>query len=743
MTTPVTIADRHRAPWPREILGGATGSVVMLAVVMTLGMLSCAPLGRAAVTLGVTASFVTATVGGVLVALLARSPMPAAGPSSATALIFASLVAQLARDPQVVSGGSAGVATVLVTMSVTVVLMGVLQLAMAGAGFGRLAQFVPQPVLAGFMNGVAVLIVISQIPTLLGLTDIAQLANLDADRSALQPATLVIGLLTAACTWLVAWRWPRSKSQLIGLAFGLTLYATLRWQQPGLALGTLVGPLPETLPRPDLPLRLLAPGQIDFIWHHAVAVTITAVVLALIGSLETALNSLAVDQTLQEQHDPSRELIALGWANIAIGVFGGLPAVSLRARAMATLLAGGIGRRAALAGAICFGLMYALLGPALALLPTTVLAGIMLTVAVGLADNWTRQLVRQWRSGERSSDAWQSLAIVALVCGITIWKGFAIGVAAGVGVALLVFVRSMNRSLLRSRHTAVAEPSRRVYPEPQEQVLQSARARILVLELEGALFFGSADRLAREADRLGDGVRFLVLDLQGVSTIDETGAMLLQQLSVRLRQRGVALLLAGVTAEHMHGRRLRAFGCFRESPRDDWFADIDRAVEFAEQQLLREAGLALVDTSVPIGSCSLFRGLKPSQLATVEAQLQYRCLDPGDTLFREGDPADGLYVLTRGSISVIAGQGPEHARQRFVSFSAGLILGETAMLDGGGRSASATADSEVEVHLLTQNGINAIAAKDPDLAAQLYRNIAIHLSERLRRATSLRRSAPA
>ena len=90
-----------RAPWPREIVAGAVASVATLAVVLTLGLLSFAPLGAAISSLGVTAAFVSATLGGVVYALLGRSAMPVGGPSSATALIVAALALQLARDPAI------------------------------------------------------------------------------------------------------------------------------------------------------------------------------------------------------------------------------------------------------------------------------------------------------------------------------------------------------------------------------------------------------------------------------------------------------------------------------------------------------------------------------------------------------------------------------------------------------------------------------------------------------------------
>ena len=99
-------------------------------------------------------------------------------------------------------------------------------------------------------------------------------------------------------------------------------------------------------------------------------------------------------------------------------------------------------------------------------------------------------------------------------------------------------------------------------------------------------------------------------------------------------------------------------------------------------------------------------------------------------LFKQGDAGGGVYVLTRGSISIVSSSG-----QRFMSFSAGTMLGELAMLDGRGRSANAVADQDAEVFLLSTEGLSSLAATDPALCSQLYRNMALHLAERLRVAS--------
>jgi anti-anti-sigma regulatory factor len=262
----------------------------------------------------------------------------------------------------------------------------------------------------------------------------------------------------------------------------------------------------------------------------------------------------------------------------------------------------------------------------------------------------------------------------------------------------------MNRSLIRARFSALERPSRRIYGPAQARLLQAECQRVVLIELEGALFFGSAERLITEAAALAPDCRCLVLDLSQVSMIDASGAMLLQQLSNQLERRAVSLLLAGVSADNERGKRLRTYGCFRAGlpggGRADWWPDADRAIEAAEQMLLTEAGLDASQTVVPLADTSLMRRLSADQLKRVQERMQVCHLRAGEILFRQGDPGDRLYVLTQGSISIIGGKGP--VRQRFVSFSPGIMIGEMSMLDGAGRSADAIADTDAVVWSLTR-----------------------------------------
>jgi CRP-like cAMP-binding protein len=159
-------------------------------------------------------------------------------------------------------------------------------------------------------------------------------------------------------------------------------------------------------------------------------------------------------------------------------------------------------------------------------------------------------------------------------------------------------------------------------------------------------------------------------------------------------------------------------------------------VELAELRLLAQAGFEPLRETVPLEQVSLMAGLDAAQRRRLAACLQPRRLAPGERLFHQGDPGDRLYVITAGSVNVFSVPAPGSAalRQRLVSLSPGMMLGETAMLDGGGRSGEAVADGETEVHALDGATLQQLRAEDPLLYAQVYRNIALHLSQRLRAA---------
>lgn len=735
----ITIDGTTSPAWQREALAGCTGALALLPVVLMIGLLVFAPLGAGTLPAGMLAAFVTASLGGLVHAAVSGTRLPSSGPTLATALTLTTLVAQLAADPRLAHAGGAGVPHIVALCGLAVLLSGALQVLLALLGLARLVRVVPQPVLAGFMNSVALLILLAQVPLLLDLP-LGTRATFDS-LGAAHPAALALGLGTAGTIWLIARRWPRLPAALLGLAAGTAVHV-LGVRLGGMSsLGATIGPLPMAWPWPPAPAPLLGPAGLDLLAAHAVPVAATALALAALGALESALHVRAVDQLLNTRHDPDRELIALGCGNMACGLLGGVPLVASRIRAVSTLRAGGHGRAAMLAGMVALGLLYVLGRPVLAILPLPVLAGVMLTVAVALADRWTGHLLLRWWGGDHSRDLALGLGVVALVVGTTLWKGMVAGIGLGVLLSLVTFAARMNRSLVHDRYAASARPSRRIYPAPVEARLRPLRVAIVVFEIEGALFFGSGDRLLDEADTLDASCRCLVLDLRRVSAIDESGAVALVSLAARAGQRGIRVELAGLADGSTPALALRSFA----SALPHW-PDADRAIEAAERRQLARAGgeddvVAMAE--VPLAESSLLAGLDGAQAAVVIGHLQPRQLEAGETLFAEGDPGDRLYVVARGSVSILSTPDRQGRTQRYLSVSPGMVIGETAMFDGGGRTAGAVADAATVVYALTLAGLDEIGRTHPDVAIRLHRNLALHLSQRLRSAAGAWRASTA
>lgn len=164
--------------------------------------------------------------------------------------------------------------------------------------------------------------------------------------------------------------------------------------------------------------------------------------------------------------------------------------------------------------------------------------------------------------------------------------------------------------------------------------------------------FGTADRLGSEVRRAASGATYLILDLKRVTMIDASGALMLERLQHRLRETGTRLLLAHISNAGPLGRALHAAGVFAQKHHEDWFADADHALEWAEQQLLLEARVEDVRREIRISEFALMVQLSQAQLAAMKPCLDRRLFPARATLFREGDPVDRVYLLARGAISI-------------------------------------------------------------------------------------------
>ncbi len=286
--------------------------------------------------------------------------------------------------------------------------------------------------------------------------------------------------------------------------------------------------------------------------------------------------------------------------------------------------------------------------------------------------------------------------------------------------------RSAEAAVVRRSYRGDAIRSKRRRGSAEEEILNRRGGAICVFELQGSLFFGTVERVLRRISETIDGFRYLILDLKRVLEIDECAAALLEQMRRALEQRQKRLLCA-----HWQEDRAGPLGALAA----DAFPDLDAALEWCEEQLLREApARAPSAAAVALAQMDIFQGFEPRDIAAIETILEEKRYAAGETIIREGARADRVYLLAAGRVSIYLSLKRGGRRQRLSTISPGVAFGELALLDGGKRSADAVADESSLCYVLPIDKLQALARCQPNIENKLIRNIGRELSARLRRA---------
>jgi glutaminase len=293
--------------------------------------------------------------------------------------------------------------------------------------------------------------------------------------------------------------------------------------------------------------------------------------------------------------------------------------------------------------------------------------------------------------------------------------------------------------VVRRSYRGTTVRSKRRRGGAQESVLNQKGSTICVYELQGSLFFSTIEQVLRQVATDLDSFSFLILDLKRVLQIDECARTLLDQMREQLRKQDKTLLLTHLP-EHcadLFGDKAGSIG-----HGESLFVDIDSALEWCEDRLLHEEQPELLREcrQVVLSEMDILGGFDPGQIALIESVLKEVRYSPGETIIREGEIADSLYLLAAGRVSICLSINKGAQRQRLSTITPGLAFGELALLDRGTRSADVIADEPTLCYVLPIAQLRTLANRHPEIQSKLILNIGRELSARLRRADAEIRS---
>lgn len=295
--------------------------------------------------------------------------------------------------------------------------------------------------------------------------------------------------------------------------------------------------------------------------------------------------------------------------------------------------------------------------------------------------------------------------------------------------------RNQVRSVVRRVFRGDAVSSKRVRSGADRAILSVAGGSIAAIEVQGALYFGSADVLARQVMALAADARFLILDLRRIHGADDAAISLIRSTLRSVVEAGLKVAVSGLKTEGA-GARLAALVAGDASLSRVVVHDhLDKALQSFEDTVLAEHPDRRHLTRFALADLDLLRTLSPEDLRALEPAVRTFGFEPGQVIVREGDPGTLLFVLAKGTASVTI-RLPDGSRRRVNSIGPGQCFGEMALLDGGPRSADVTADDAVLCYAFSVEQIRDIAKERPAILTTILGNLIKVLSERLRLATN-------
>ena len=491
-----------------DIFGGITAAVVALPLALAFGVQSG---------MGAIAGLYGAIALGILAAIFGGTKTQISGPTGPMAVVAAAVIA---GEIAIYGSLDAAIGTIVATF----VLAGVFQVLMGVLGIGQYVRYMPYPVISGFMSGIGLIIIFLQIFPFFGMDSPAKIIDVFASFGTIADGMNMQAVALASGTIAVIYLFPKVTkkvpSTLVALVLFTLVAVLLKLDVP------IIGDIPKGLPEVHLNTLL----TMD--WHHPMVMVIPALTLAALGAIDSLLTSVVADNKTKTKHNSNRELIGQGIGNMGAGLIGGLPGAGATMRTVVNIDAGGRTRLSGVVHGLILLLVLLGAGAYAKLIPLPVLAGILITVGLGIID---------YKGLKHMTDVPRSEAVIMLiVLVLTVFVDLLQAVAVGMVLASILFMKKMGD---------VAEE--RAQTRPMDESLGGllengdAECQVYVQSFDGPIFFGFTSYFSQIISEL-PSVKMVVFRMENVPYIDQSGMYAIEDAVLELEKRGVEVFMTGI-----------------------------------------------------------------------------------------------------------------------------------------------------------------------------------------------------
>lgn len=495
-----------------DLFGGITAGIVALPLALAFGVQSG---------LGAIAGLYGAIALGVVAAALGGTPSQISGPTGPMTVVSSLVVITAVNNAGSLEAAYGTIIGIFVLAGVFLLGFGLMKL-------GVYIKYIPYPVVSGFMSGIGVIIIILQVFPFMGQVSPKTIIGVFQKLPEGLAQINIEAVLVASATIAIIYIFPRiSKAVPSPLVALLLISGLANWANLDVPI---IGDIPSGLPE----LRI---GEIHFSAMSLGLIVKLALTLALLGAIDSLLTSVIADNITKTKHNSNQELVGQGLGNMLAGAIGGLPGAGATMRTLVNVNSGG---KTGLSGIVHGLLLLAILlglGPYASLIPLSVLAGILITVGVGIIDYKGFRHLKQ----VPRADA----VVMILVLSLTVFVDLIQAVAAGMILASILFMKQMSDQVTKGVEILPLRNFIREVVWDDENIPERIASKIYVKHFDGPIFFGFAPAFLEISEKLPD-IRVVIFRMKRVPHIDQTGLYAMEEVIRNLESRKIAVVFSGM-----------------------------------------------------------------------------------------------------------------------------------------------------------------------------------------------------
>jgi SulP family sulfate permease len=712
-----------------DFWGGLAAMLVAVPSAIAFGVTIYSTLGPVYAAQGALAGILGATALGLIAPVCGGTKRLITAPCAPAAAVLAAFALDYVQNGGVLAGA-------VLLLSLLGLAAGIIQIFFGAVRLGRLIVYMPYPVVSGYLSGVGLYIIAGQVPRFLGVSKEVHFWESLAEFRVWQWQGIVVGVATIAAMLLAPRLTKRVPAAIIGLLAGVAAYFALGLADPtlftltgnALVVGSLGSGSGSVSFGDALAGRWQAMGAIGL--EQVKRIAIPALTLAVLLSIDTLKTCIVLDALTRSRHNSNRELIGQGLGNIAAAVLGGIPGSGTMGATLVNISSGAQSRYSGIIEGLLSLAAFVVLGSLISWVPVAALAAILMVIGVRMIDRHSFMFLKQ-----RSTIL--DFAVIAAVVFTALTVSLIAASGVGIVLALMLYIRErIGETIVRRKSCGNEIFSKRVRTREEMEILVKNGNRTVVVELQSSLFFGTADQLYTALEQDLKSRDFVILDMRRVQTVDVTAAHMLDLIKDILGERNSFLIFSHLPHDLPSGRDMEQFfdqvGLVRPESPVRVFAELDQALEWAEERILIDACLEIDDRKpLEIGEIDLFHGRRPEVLVALEQSMEKRSYKKGEKIFAGGDAGDELFLIRRGEVRIILPIN-EKLSHHLGTFGRGGFFGEMAFLDGAPRSADAVAITDTDVYLLSRKIFELFAPLHPNSSLVVMEGLASVLSARLR-----------